>query len=55
MEDPSPAMQRRTVASLKRVTGRSYGNDVEAWSLYVQGQEPQPKTISFAERFRRLF
>jgi HEAT repeat protein len=55
LDDPDPAMQRRAVESLTKVTGRSYGNDVNAWRLYVQGQAPEPKPLSLAERLRRLF
>jgi HEAT repeat protein len=55
LEDPDPAMQRRAVESLARVTGRSYGNDVNAWRAYVEGHEPTPRPVTLAERMRNLF
>jgi hypothetical protein len=31
LEDADPAVQYRAVASLKKVSGRDLGNDVNAW------------------------
>lgn len=31
LEDPDPAVQYRAVASLKQVSGRDLGDDVNAW------------------------
>ena len=55
LDDPDPAMQRRGVESLERLTGKYYGNDVNAWRQFVQGQPPQAPSMPIAERFRRLF
>jgi hypothetical protein len=53
LEDPDPAMQYRAVNSLRAISGRDLGNDVQQWRLYVKGQLPEEPT--FAERLRRLF
>jgi HEAT repeat protein len=56
LEDSDPAMQYRAVLSLRQITGEDFGNDVNLWRQYVQGQTPQPaKSISLAERLRHMF
>jgi len=40
LEDPNPAMQYRAVDSLRQVTGRDLGSNVNAWRAYVQGDPP---------------
>ena len=54
LADADPAMQYRAVLSLKKVTGKDLGNDVDRWQQYVKGELPEP-TPSLAERIRRLF
>ncbi len=54
LNDADPAMQYRAVLSLKRVTGKDLGNDVNRWQQYVKG-EVQETPPSMVERFRRLF
>lgn len=54
LEDPNPAVQRRAVASLERVTGERLGNDVNAWIAYVQQGAPQ-RELSLAERLFRWY
>lgn len=54
LEDRDPALQRRAVQSLEKVTGKRYGNDVVAWREYVQGRDPKPQGESMVSRiFRR--
>jgi HEAT repeat protein len=54
LADSDPAMQYRAVLSLKKVTGKDLGDDVERWRQYVKGGPPeQPPT--FAERVRNWF
>src|SRR5439155_15505188 len=36
LDDSNPAMQYRAVQSLKAVTKRDFGNDVEAWRQYCK-------------------
>lgn len=56
LEDRDPAMQYRAVASLREVSGKDFGNDVEQWREYVKGESPGPrKPVSVVERFRRMF
>jgi HEAT repeat protein len=47
LEDQDPAMQHRAMASLKKVSGQDYGDDVEAWRQYAKtGQaQPQPSLV----------
>ncbi len=40
IDDPNPALQLRAAESLARVTGKSFGKDIQAWQAYLQ-QESQ--------------
>lgn len=56
LESNDPALQFRAVSSLKRVTGKDYGDSVPAWREYVQSGQVKPADApSFAERFRSWF
>ncbi len=56
LDDKDPALQYRAVESLKRASGKDYGNDLEAWKTFAQGQDPGPEYIpSLAERVRKIF
>ncbi|NLY01597.1 MAG: HEAT repeat domain-containing protein [Rhodopirellula sp.] len=56
LDDPDPAMQVRAVQSLRQVTGKSFGGDVERWRQYVKGEAPlPPKPVSIADRVRGVF
>ncbi len=55
LADPDPAMQFRCVESLRQVTGKDFGNDVNLWLAYTRGEKVEPKPISVVERLRRLF
>jgi hypothetical protein len=56
LEDTDPALQYRAVLSLRKITGKDLGNDVNRWRQYVKGETPAtPRPTSIAERFRRLF
>jgi hypothetical protein len=54
LEDPNPALQLRGVRSLEKITGRDFGDDVEAWRTFCQGGTPQLRSESVATRLRRL-
>jgi HEAT repeat protein len=54
LDDTDPAMQYRAVLSLKKVTGKDFGNDVNRWQQYVKGETPSPPP-SLAERMRQWF
>jgi len=55
LEDGDPAVQYRAVASLKQVSGRDLGNDVNAWREWAADPEAHKAQWSLAEGFRRLF
>ena len=54
LADTDPAMQYRAVLSLKKVTGKDFGDDVDRWQQYVKG-EPPGRPRRWRERIRRLF
>lgn len=53
LEDPNPAMQYRAVQSLRKVTGKDFGDDVRVWRDFVRGAEVPEASI--ATKLRRLF
>ena len=55
LEDPNPALQLRGVRSLEKVTGKDYGDDVNAWRTFVQGGTPEVREQSIASRVSNLF
>ncbi|NUQ66518.1 MAG: HEAT repeat domain-containing protein [Pirellulales bacterium] len=56
LDDPDPAMQVRAVNSLRQVTGKDFGGDVDRWRQYVKGEPPAPaKPVSLADRVRNMF
>ena len=54
LEDHDPAMQYRAILSLKQVTGKDLGNNVERWQQYVKGEAPT-SAPSLAERISSWF
>jgi HEAT repeat protein len=55
LADPNPALQQRVASSLREISGRDFGPNVEAWRQYAatgQGEEPP---VSLVERLGRLF
>jgi HEAT repeat protein len=53
LEDRDPAMQYVGVQSLKSITGKDYGPDVQAWrQVAAGGTPPAPAAPSIAERIR---
>jgi HEAT repeat protein len=57
LADNDPAMQRRAIESLKGVSGKDYGYDVQAWRQYAAGETVQQRERGLAERLfgRSLF
>lgn len=55
LEDGDPAVQYRAVASLKKVSGRDLGNDVNVWREWAADPDAHKAEWSIAEGFRRLF
>ncbi len=54
LDDRDPALQYAGVQSLKAITGRDYGPDVQAWRQVASGGNPPPYTPSVAERLRKV-
>ena len=48
--DRSPAVQYQVTQSLTRLTGRTYGGDIQAWRDYLDGAEVPPPERSWAEK-----
>jgi hypothetical protein len=55
LEDPNPALQLRGVRSLEKVTGKDFGDDVNAWRTFVKGGTPEIREQSIASRVSNLF
>ncbi len=56
LEDRDPALQYVGVQSMKKLTGKDYGGDVNAWRQLATGHAPTPRSDapSVAERLRSL-
>ncbi|MEX2316634.1 MAG: HEAT repeat domain-containing protein [Pirellulales bacterium] len=55
LDDRDPAMQYVGVQSMKSITGKDYGGNVEAWRQVAAGQSPPlPKGPTLAERMRSV-
>lgn len=54
LDDQDPAMRHRALSSLKQVSGKDYGDDLEAWRQYAKTGTP-PEEPSLAQRLRKLF
>jgi HEAT repeat protein len=55
LEDPDPGLQYCAVASLKKVTGKDLGNDVNEWRRLAQQPDPPLREKTVAERLRQVF
>ncbi|MDP6443010.1 MAG: HEAT repeat domain-containing protein [Pirellulaceae bacterium] len=55
INDRDPAIQFRAIESLRQVTGRDYGSDVNAWGIFLQGGSPPEPERSIADRLRTMF
>jgi HEAT repeat protein len=54
LDDRDPAMQYAGVQSMKAISGKDYGPDVQAWRQVAAGGSPPPaEAPSLAERLRR--
>lgn len=55
LDDRDPAMQFVGVQSMKSITGKDYGGDVEAWRQVAAGNSPpEPPAPSIAQRLREV-
>lgn len=55
MEQDDPAMQYACVESLKRISGKDYGNNLSAWQEFAEGGNPPEEPKSIAQGFQSLF
>lgn len=56
LNERDPAMQYQAVASLRQIAPVDYGNDVQRWRQYVQGEPVTPEPpFSLVERIRQWF
>ncbi len=53
--DPNPAIQFRIASSLKEVSGKDYGTDVNRWRAYAKGEDTQDPPVSIVERVKNLW
>jgi hypothetical protein len=51
LDDNDPAMQYCAMVSLKTVTGKDFGNDVNKWRQYIKTGNVPPDDRSWADRF----
>jgi HEAT repeat protein len=54
LDDRDPALQYVGVQSMKSITGKDYGPDVQTWRQVAAGQSPPERVPSVAERVRGL-
>jgi HEAT repeat protein len=49
LEDTDPALQYRAVESLREITGREFGSDLDAWRRFARGEvvdsPPEPSLV----------
>jgi HEAT repeat protein len=54
LDDRDPAMQYVGVQSLRAITGKDYGPDVQAWRQVAAGNPPAEHVPSIAERVKQV-
>jgi HEAT repeat protein len=54
LNESDPALQRRLVESLKTVSGRDYGNDINAWRQYARSGSAKDEAVA-AKPWWRIF
>jgi HEAT repeat protein len=55
MVDADPAVQAQAQQALVAVSGKDYGNNVEAWRELASKGTTEAAEVSFAEKLRRNF
>ncbi len=51
LEHKNPAIQQQAVVSLRKITGRDFGGDFDAWKRYLDGEDvPDPQPASLTAR-----
>jgi hypothetical protein len=52
LTDPNPAIQFRIATSLKELSGKNYGTDVNRWRAYAKGENTEDPPVSVADRVK---
>jgi hypothetical protein len=55
LDDADPVVRKRAMQSLKQVSGRDLGDDVNAWRAWAADPDRAAPRWSWVEAFRRLF
>lgn len=55
IEEDDPAMQFACVESLKKISGKDYGNNLSAWQEFAEGGNPPEEPTSIAKGLQSLF
>ncbi len=53
--DTNPAIQFRIASSLKEISGKDYGTDVNKWRAYAKGESTGDAPESLVDRFKGLW
>lgn len=53
LDDDNPALRHRAILSLRRVSDRDFGDDLDAWREFAQGGNPPQE--SWVSRIKRWF
>jgi hypothetical protein len=54
LEDRSPAMQYQASLALKKITGKDYGGDIDAWKRYLAGEDIPESKPSIADSMKSI-
>lgn len=52
LTDPNPAIQFRIATSLRELSGKDYGTNVNRWRAYAKGESTADPPVSVAERVK---
>ena len=55
LEDSDIAVQFRAMESMKQISGRDYGLDVQKWREYAKGGQPAEPPVSIADQAKDIF
>ncbi len=55
LTDGNPAIQFRVATSLKEVSGKDYGTDINRWRAYAKGETTADPPVSLVDRFKNMW
>ena len=53
--DSNAAIQFRVASSLKEISGKDYGTDVNRWRAYAKGETTADPPVSLVDRFKNMW